>query len=100
MLPKLCVLFTLTNARGEYDLALAIENEATGESIVEIRGPLDADDPLGIADFHVELIDVGFPAAGKYWITVNIEGEIINQRPIMAMESKAEERRDAGSPEE
>ncbi len=81
--PRLSVLFTLTNGRGTYDLCLRIESAATGVPVAEVRGPLKLDDPLQIADFHIELASLVFPEAGKYWVCVIVDGETIRQRPFV-----------------
>ena len=83
--PKVHVLFTLTNCRGSHDLALYIEHERTGRKIVEISGPLKADNPLAMHDTNVELRDIVFPEAGKYWVVVQADGEIIQQRPFFVL---------------
>ena len=84
--PKLAVFFSITNGNGEYDLALSIEQETTGHSLITLRGPLTAEDPLGIADIDLHLQNVEFPEPGKYWIKLESDGEIINQRPIILRE--------------
>ena len=79
---KLSILFTLTNGRGQYDLALSIENARTGEPVVEISGPLKLESPVVIADFNVEIPGVTFPEPGKYWVCVKIGMETLCQRPF------------------
>ena len=80
---QLSVLFTLTNGRGAYDLALGIEHAESGCALIEMRGPLTLEDPLQIADFNVKLAGVEFPAPGKYWVCVRINGELVRQRPFL-----------------
>ncbi len=79
---KLTVLFTLTNARGEYEIALGIENARTGDLIVEMKGPAQLPDPLKIIDFNIELVGLPIPEAGKYWVVLKANDEIIAQRPF------------------
>ncbi len=81
-LPRMTVLFTLTNGRGSYDLKLSIEYETTGQAVVEIAGPFRIDDPLQIFDSNVYLIDVPFFDEGKYWVVLSADGEILGQRPF------------------
>jgi len=91
---KLAVFFSITNGNGEYDLALSIEQEATGRELITLRGPLEVTDPLGIADIDLHLQAVEFPEPGKYWVTLKSDGAIIQQRPIMlrsASESPADQ---------
>lgn len=80
--PRMTVLFTLTNGRGDYDLSLSVESAEDREPIVEIKGPFHSDDPLGIIDVNVQLVGIGFQLEGKYWIVLRADGEIIGQRPF------------------
>jgi len=80
--PRMTVLFTLTNGKGEYQLGLAVENARTGVPIAKIEGPLSLNDPLQIADFHVEVVNLNLPEPGKYWVCVIINGQTIKQRPF------------------
>lgn len=80
--PRMVVLFTLTNARGEYDLSLRVEHERTGHGVIDISGPFKLQDPLAIVDINVELRDLVFPETGKYWVVLMADKEIICQRPF------------------
>ncbi len=79
---RMSVLFTLTNARGTYDLSLSIEHVKTEQKVVEFAGPFRADDPLAIHEVHVTLENAVFPEEGKYWVSLSADGEIIQQRPL------------------
>jgi len=83
MHPKMSVLFTLTNGNGTYDVALAIEHEESATMIAELKGPLQVTDPLAINDVIVQFVGAVFPKAGKYWVVLKANGEIIGQRPFM-----------------
>ena len=87
------ILFTLTNGKGTYDLSLAIEGEETGATIAEMRGPLEIGSPLAISDINVRLNNVRFSEAGKYWVVVKADGEILQQRPFIVrmIDSKNED---------
>ena len=76
------VLFTLTDARVDIDLKLSIEQESTGNRILQVGGPLKVAEPLAIQDFDVKLHRVQFPDVGKYWIVLEADGEPLKQRPI------------------
>ena len=89
---RMSVLLTLTNGRGKYDLSVAIEHEGTGEPVAEIRGPLTVQNPLGILDINMQLNKLQFPTAGKYWVTVKADEQIIGQRPI-SLREKPDSRR-------
>ncbi len=80
--PRMTVLFSLTNASGVYDLSLSIEHEKSGQTIAEIRGPLEVHDPLAINDVNVVMSNLQFQEDGKYWAELKADGEIIQQRPF------------------
>jgi hypothetical protein len=80
--PRMTVLFTLTNGKGDYDLALWIEHEKTGRRVAELRAPLRVDDPLAISDVNVELRNVVFTEPGKYWVAIEADGGVVQQRPF------------------
>ena len=82
MHPQLCVLFSLTNGNGDYDLTLAIEHERTGREILSMQGPLRLESPLAIADVDVRLNGLELPETGKYWVTLRCDGEVVQQRPF------------------
>lgn len=94
---QLSVYFTITNGNGEYDLSLSIEEEATGNNLVTLRGPLTTKDPLELADIDIHFRHVEFPSPGKYWITLKSDGEIINQRPILLKRLEEKEERTGGA---
>ena len=81
---RLKILFTLTDAKGEYDISLAIENARTGNEILRLDGKATLKDPLQIADFDVGIMNLFLPEAGKYWVTLKVDGELITQRPFNA----------------
>lgn len=80
--PRMCVLFSLTNGNGTYDLGLAIEHEATGDEVMRVNGPFEVKDPLAVYDIHVEMRGLSFPHAGKYWVTLRSGEAILQQRPF------------------
>lgn len=85
---RMCILFTVTNAKGNYDLKLHIEHEESGRKVVELGGPFHSDDPLAIADVNVEIRDVVFKEPGKYWVSLTADGEIAQQRPFVVQAPK------------
>lgn len=80
--PKMCVLFTVTNGNGTYDVSLAIEHEASGREIVRVGGPIDVRNPLAIHDVNVDIRGVKLSEAGKYWIILRSGEAILQQRPF------------------
>lgn len=94
--PKFSVLFTLTDAKGEYGLTLRIEHEQSGQLVFQIHGPLQIEDPLAICDFNLTLSGVTFRDPGKHWIILEADGQVLMQRPILVqlkMSSQTEEPR-------
>ncbi len=88
--PPMSVLFTLTQGRGNYDMALKIEHADSNEAILEMRGPLALTDPLQIADFHVDLAGIEFRSAGKYFVSIYIDGAPIKMRPFTVVDLTTE----------
>jgi hypothetical protein len=83
--PKMCVLFTLTNGRGEYRMSLSVEHARSGVEIARISGPLKMTQPLAISDFNVVFQNLPFTTDGKYWVSVKVDDTIIMQRPFVVM---------------
>ncbi len=90
--PRMTVFFSLTEGRGEFDLRVQVEHEASGQRIFDGGGRMTISDPLAISDVHLELHGTPFHAAGKYWVQIVANGEIIQQRPFFV-----EERSDVAS---
>lgn len=81
--PIMTVLFTLTNARGKFNIYLEIEHESSGAHVLRGGGPMEISDPLAIADILLEFRNIKLDAEGKYWVKVVLEdGEILCQRPF------------------
>lgn len=80
--PSLNVLFSLTNGRGKYDVRVSVEHETTGEVAVEFGGSIEFNDPLAVNDVNIVLGNLMFKHAGKYWITLKSDGEILQMRPF------------------
>ena len=78
----MAIFFSVTNARGTYELSVSIEHEPTGQTIMEIGGPLIGNDPLAIMDRDIVVNGLTFPTYGKYWVIVKADGEILQQRPL------------------
>ena len=89
---KMTILFTLTNAKGTYDLALSVESAKTGHLICEMKGPAQLNAKLQTVDVDVALQNLSFPEPGKYWITLKADGEIISQRPFTVKHVEAEKK--------
>ncbi len=85
---KLHILMTLTNGNGEYDVALRVVHEESDQAVVEVRGPMKIDTPLRITEINVPMV-VPLTAAGKYWVEVISDGEILAQRPFIVSEPLA-----------
>ncbi len=92
--PRMNVLFSLTNGRGRYDLEVVVEHEESGKGIAEIRGPFQSDSPIKIHDVCLALQNMTFLEAGKYWVTVKANGELLQQRPFLVETAQEEKSRD------
>ena len=80
---KMNVLMTLTNGRGKFELCLSVAHAGSGATILEVKGPMELQDPLQMADINVELLGIEFSQDGRYWIDVKANGKLIAQRPII-----------------
>ena len=80
--PLMAIALTLTNARGTFDLALAIEHEESGVEMFRQAGPMTVDNPLHLVDIQVTLGPLEFKVAGKYWLKVLFGERIASQRPF------------------
>jgi hypothetical protein len=80
--PSLSVLVTLTNGLGQYDLQISIEHEETGTEVMRAGGPLVIAHPESINDLNVKLQGVPFQHAGRHWIVMRSNGEVIQRRPF------------------
>ena len=80
--PKITVLYTVTNGRGNYDVKLCIVHAASGETILDAPDVIQMDSPLTIGDTQATLHDVPLPPPGKYWVEIRANDELIGQRPF------------------
>ena len=55
---------------------------ANGEDVMTARDRYTVRDPLSIGDVQIVLRGIPFPVAGKYWIELRCNGELIGQRPF------------------
>jgi hypothetical protein len=85
--PKMHVLFTITNAHGDYDVVVSVEDEE-GDNLFEMGGPLTSNNPLHVCDINTHVFDVTFERPAKYWIVVRANGEILAQRPFRVVPSR------------
>lgn len=80
--PKITVLYTVTGGHGTYETTLAIVNARSGQDVACYADRYTVRSPLTINDVHLILNGVPFPEAGKYWIELRCNGELIGQRPF------------------
>jgi hypothetical protein len=76
------VLFQITNVSQKVDLHFRIEEAATGKSLVDVGGPIASPSPLNVVEQKVVLRGLKFPEAGKYWIQLVSNEEILSQTPL------------------
>jgi hypothetical protein len=80
--PKITVLYTVTDGHGSYDMTLAVVEARTGAEVMTYKDRYTVDDPLTLGDVQLVLRDVPLPEAGKYWMELRCDGELIAQRPF------------------
>ncbi len=86
--PRMCLLFSLTNGKGEYQLSVSVQHEASGIEVVRVGGPFHMPTPLAVADVDVRFGNLHLPAAGKYWVVIESDGVPINQRPFFVQHAE------------
>lgn len=92
--PRMRILITLTNGRGRYELKLSIRSAATDQPLLEMKGDATFKDPTQIVDIDMEIRDLQFPEPGKYWVVLEADDQIIQQRPFVVTQA-----REAGPPQ-
>jgi hypothetical protein len=80
--PKITVLYTVTDGRGDYEIALAVVLARTGDDVIVYNDRYTATNPLAIGDVQMVLNNVPIPEPGKYWMELRCNGELIGQRPF------------------
>lgn len=78
----LTVFFQLTNIREQVDLRLRIEHAEEGDILFELGGPLAKGSPLEVYSRAIVLRNFLFPKAGKYWIQLVSDSQILIQSPL------------------
>ena len=76
------VFFQITNVSQPVDLHFRIELAATGKSLVDVGGPIGSPSPLNVVEQKVVLRGLKFPEAGKYWVQLVSNEEILSQTPL------------------
>lgn len=89
------VFFQVTNISRAVDLKLRIEHADEGERLFEFGGPIKARGPLEVIARKVEMINVPFKSAGKYWVQLTSNELIVVQAPLYVV--KAEPKSDPGA---
>jgi len=80
--PKMSVLVSVTNGRGNYELKVTVVNASTEALLMEVSGPFTMNSPLDIIDINLEIVGIIFPSPGKYWVNVEADGNLIASRPV------------------
>lgn len=78
---KIEVFFQITNIGRDVDLHLRIEH-SDGDVLLDVGGPITADNPLRVVERRVVLDGVKFPKPGKYWVQLLSREEILTQAPL------------------
>jgi len=81
--PRMKILFTLTNGRGPYQVNLSIRSADDDSALFNITGNAHFDNPLQIVDLDIEIQSLTIPKSGKYWVQLEVDSEVLAQRPFV-----------------
>jgi len=76
------IFFQVTNVSGPVDLHIKLEHADTGTVLLDVSGQLQSQSPLEVIHQRLVLRRVPFQRAGKYWVQLISEGEILMQVPL------------------
>lgn len=80
--PQLSIFFQVTGVSRPVDLRLVIEFADDGRTIFEIGGPIEVNDPIKVLSKTIRVNGLPVDRAGKYWVQLRSEGEILIQAPL------------------
>lgn len=84
------IYFCLTDAEGEYEIALRLANSDSGDLLAEAGLSVNISDRLGISDFGINLPMAVFPKAGRYEFQLYANKEFLGRKEFRV--SKASRR--------
>ncbi len=76
------IFFQLTNVSQPVDLHLKVEHADSGAVLLDVGGNVKANSPLEVIHQRIVLRRVPFQHAGKYWIQLISQDEILMQVPL------------------
>ncbi len=76
------VFFQITNVSRPVDLHFRLEKADSGDTLVDIGGPIGSPSPLNVIEHKIVLRKITFPSPGKYWIQLVSNEEILSQAPL------------------
>jgi hypothetical protein len=80
--PMIDIFFQLTNIHGSSTLRLVIEHADGDMKVLAVEGRANANSPLDVVSQKISLRNVPFQKAGKYWVQLLHEEEILIQVPL------------------
>jgi hypothetical protein len=80
--PTIEIFFQLTNIHDSSTLRLVIEHADGDMRVLAVEGRANARSPLDVVSQKISLRNVPFQKAGKYWILLLHDEEILIQVPL------------------
>jgi hypothetical protein len=86
--PKITMIFSLTDARGQYELTMSVIDAESGEPVTQFTRPFRVDNPLVVTDLVAEVNGIRIPKPGRFWLELKSDGNLMAQRPFHVLPNK------------
>jgi len=83
--PLMDVFFQITNVHQPVDLHLRIEQADSGRVVLDVGGPISSPSKLDVVEKKVSLMGFPLEQAGKYWVQLLSNEEILTQAPLQVI---------------
>ena len=88
--PRMFILASLTDGRGDWPVLLRIESPS-GEELFKAEGSIQFDDPLAVHDLVVEVRGLPLPEAGEYHVGLICGGRPLGSRRFTVVKEEDED---------
>lgn len=84
--PPWFVYLTFTNIAGNHDVALNIYHTANAVTVYSTMAKVDIPRPDALVELDIPVVNAAFPEAGRYAVSVTIDGMELGQRSLTVAE--------------